>query len=75
MVKHTLDVTKKITEYLNPENEPVIACDQPLFALAKYVQWAWPYSYGENQPVPMLGGLHTEMNFCKMVGDLLDDSG
>lgn len=74
MVKYPVDIIK-ITEYLNPEQVHVIACDQPLFALAKYVQGAWPDSYSENKLVPMLGGLYTEMNFWKMVGDLLNESG
>ena len=75
MIKHGIDVLKKITEYLNPEQVPVLACDQPLFALVKYVQWTRPDSYGENRLIPMLGGLHTEINFWKLVGNLLDESG
>ena len=75
MVKHGIDVLKRITEYLNPGQVPVLACDQPLFALVKYVQWTCPNSYGENKLIPMLGGLHTEMNFWKMVGNILDESG
>ena len=38
MVKHDMDVLRKITAYLNPGQTPVMAFDQPLFALAKYVQ-------------------------------------
>ena len=75
MIKHGIDVLRSITEYLNPGQVPVIACDQPLFALTKYVQWAWPNNYGEDRLIPMLGGLHTEMNFWKVIGDLLDESG
>ena len=37
MVKHGMDVLRKITAYLNPGQTPVMAFDQPLFALAKYV--------------------------------------
>ena len=35
--KHSLDTVKDAVEYLNPGQTPVIAFDQPLFALAKKV--------------------------------------
>ena len=35
--------------------------DQPLFALAKLIQWKWPEVYGESMHVVMMGGLHIEM--------------
>ncbi len=41
----------------------------------KYAQWAWPNTYGEDRFIPMLGGLHMEIIFWKVVGDLLDKSG
>jgi len=49
------------TDYLNTGQIPVMAFDQPLFALAKYVQWSWPLSHGEDSFVVMFGGLHIEM--------------
>ena len=42
LVKHGMDVLRKITAYLNTGQTPVMAFNQPLFALAKYVQWSWP---------------------------------
>ena len=57
MIKHGIAVLQSITEYLNPEQVHVIACDQPMFALVKYFQWAWPTAYGEDRLIPMLGGL------------------
>lgn len=60
MIKHGMDVHRQATEYLNPGQIPVITFEQPLFALAKYVQWKWPDLYGEKIYVVMMGGLHIE---------------
>jgi len=49
--------------------------DQPLFAIAKRIQWNWPDVYGENKLVILLGGLHIEMAALKVVGDWLCGSG
>lgn len=75
MVKHGMDVVRRSTEFLNSGQIPVIAMDAPLFALAKYVQWTWPETHGEDKIVVMLGGLHVEMALWKTVGDYLDCSG
>ena len=61
MMKHGLDLQRKATDVLNPGQIPLTACDQPLFALAKTIQWKWPENYGEDKHVVMLGGLHLEM--------------
>ena len=42
MIKHGMEIERQITEYLNPGQIPVTTFDQPLFALAKLVQWCWP---------------------------------
>ena len=75
MVRHGMDVQKKAIEYLNPGQIPVTTFDQPLFALAKFVQWKWLNTYGEKKYVVMLGGLHTEMALWNSLGDVLEDSG
>ena len=59
----------------NPGQAPVVACDQPLFAIAKNIQWKWPLDYGEDKFVIMFGGLHIELAALKTLGDLLKDSG
>ena len=46
MVSHTIAVVSKAVEYLNPGQVVVIACDQPLFALAKTILWAQKDSAG-----------------------------
>jgi len=47
MIKHGMDIVKTSTEFLNPGQIPVLAMDQPLYALAKQIQWKWPQQYGE----------------------------
>jgi len=49
-----------------------MAFEQPLFALAKYVQWSWPQSLGEQCFVVVLGGLHIEMALWSTINDFLD---
>ena len=75
MVKHGMNVQKLATDFHNPGQIPVTTFDQPLSALAKYVQWDWPDTHGEKVHVVMLGGLHTEMALWSTLGDLLQDSG
>lgn len=70
-----MDVLREATSFLNPGQVPVITLDQPLFALAKAIQWKWPVEYGEDKFVVMFGGLHLEMAMWSTVGDLLDGSG
>ena len=57
--------------FLNPGQTPVIAADQPLYALAKQIQWHWPENYGEYKFVMMFGGLHIEIDAFKSIGSLL----
>ena len=52
-----------------------MAVDQPLFALAKQIQWQWPNTYGEDKFIVMFGGLHIEMAAFRLLGDLLKGSG
>ena len=75
MIKHGMDVLKEAITSLNPSQIPVIALDQPLFALAKMVQWKWPDTHGEDKYVVMFGGLHMEMALWNTLGDLLESSG
>lgn len=75
MIKHALDLIKNAVGFLNPGQIPVVALDQPLFTIAKQIQWKYPQIYGENILSVMLGGLHTEMAFLKAIGTLLRDSG
>lgn len=75
MVKHGMDIQRKVTNHLNPGQTPVIAFDQPLFALGKFVQWCWPQTHGEKEYLVMFGGLHIEMALWTTIGQFLDGSG
>ncbi|KAG1692634.1 Lysosome membrane protein 2 [Nymphon striatum] len=70
-----MDVVKNAVEHLNPGQTPVVTFDQPLFALAKQIQWKWPASYGEDQLVVVFGGLHIEMAALRTLGDWMQGSG
>ena len=72
-IKHVMDKVKKTTSFLNPTQTPVIIADQPLFALAKHIQWHWPDEYGNF--VIMMGALHIEIAALRMVGRILKGSG
>ena len=68
MVKHGLDIIKMVTQYLNPGQLPVLTFQEPIFALAKYIQWSRPTEYGEDNFLVMFGRLHIEMNSWKAFG-------
>lgn len=75
MIRHSMDVVKSAVENLNPGQTPVVTFDQPLYALAKQIQWKWPEKYGEDKFVVMFGGLHIEMAALKAIGNWLQGSG
>ena len=39
MILHAMDLVQKVTSYVNQSHIPVITADQPLFAIAKLIQW------------------------------------
>lgn len=66
MIKHSMTIVQAAVQHLNPGQVPVLAADQPLFALAKQIQWTWPNTFGEDHFVIMFGGLHIEMAVLKV---------
>ena len=74
MIRHGMTIIQRETEKYNPGQLPTIALDQPLFALATYVQWTWSQTFGEMSFVVMFGGLHIEIALWRMVGHLLEGS-
>ena len=58
MVKHGMNIQQQLNSHLKPGQIPITTFDQPLYALAKTVQWCWPESHGEKKHVVMFGGLH-----------------
>lgn len=75
MIAHSMKVVKSSVSHVNPNQIPVIALDQPLFALAKQIQWARGNEYSEDNFVFMLGRLHIEMDALKVLGKWLTGSG
>ena len=75
MIKNAIAVVMKAVEHLNPEQTAVIAFDQPLFALAKELQWRHSETMGEAKLVIMLRGLHIELAVLKAIGSWLSGSG
>ena len=74
-IKHAMKKVREVVTFLNPEQTPVLTADQPLFAMAKQMQWYWPEDYGKDKFVIMFGGLHIEMTALKSIGSMLEDSG
>lgn len=70
-----MKVIKTVVNHVNANQIPVIALDQPLFALAKQIQWTHGDQYSEDKIVVMLGGLHIEMDALKVVGKWITGSG
>ena len=75
MIKHSMDVVKATVQHLNPGQTPVLTMDQPLFSIAKHIQWNFQDFYGEDKFIIVLGGLHIEMAAFKIVGQWLRGSG
>ncbi|KAG1674335.1 hypothetical protein GQR58_015133 [Nymphon striatum] len=75
MVKHGLDLLKTLTDFLNPGQTPVLACDCPIFAIGKRMQWKFPELYDEDKFIIMFGGLHLEKALWNVSRDLLQCSG
>lgn len=75
MVKHVMHIVKENIQFLNPGQTPVLGGDQPLYALAKQMQWKFPEILGEDKYVLMLSGLHIDDKIQNMMGKFLRGSG
>jgi len=75
MIKHGSDVAKNVTKYLNGDQVAIMCLDQQLYTIAKKIQWLWPNEYGEKQIVYVMGPLHIEQAWSKVLGQALEDSG
>ena len=62
-----MDVVKKAVESLKPGQIPVVTVDQPLYTIAKQIQWNRTGSHGEERFIVMFGGLHIEMTALKAI--------
>lgn len=75
MMKHTMEIVKTTTEFINPGQTPVLGGDLPLFAICKQLQWEFPDTLGEDKFVMQLGALHIEDKCQLMMGKVLRGSG
>ncbi|KAK3924496.1 3-dehydroquinate synthase, partial [Frankliniella fusca] len=75
MVKHGLNIVISITSMVNAGQTPVMCMDQPLYALGKILQWNWPETYGEHKIVLIMGGLHIEQAFLRLLGSFMEECG
>ncbi|KAI0229375.1 hypothetical protein LSAT2_020217, partial [Lamellibrachia satsuma] len=55
MIKHAMSVINAAVKHLNPGQMPVITLDQPLHAIAKTVQWAFPETHVEDKYMLLMG--------------------
>ena len=69
-IKHLSNVLIQTISYLNPGQTAVIGLDEPLYAIAKRIQWLLPNEYDQNKVALMLGALHIEMTMLSCIGDL-----
>ena len=75
MVKHGIDIIIGSINFLNPGQVSILACDCPIFAQAKLIQWRWPEYYSLDKLIIMFGGIHIEKALWNTLGDLLNGSG
>ena len=71
MIAHAINVIRSAVKHLNPSQIPVVAVDQPMFALAKQIQWKVGGAYDESYVVMSLSGLHIEMGAFKALGKVV----
>ena len=70
-----MDLGKAAIQFLNPGQLPVLAMDQPLYVLAKGIQWIWTSLYKETKFIIMMGGFDDDQAALKTLGDFLANSG
>ena len=73
-IKYLLRVLMQSMHQLNPNQTAVIGFYQPLYALAKKIQWFQPAKYGQQNLVLILSVLHIEMVLLSCLGNCLQDS-
>ena len=75
MIKHGMNLIQRATNHLNSGQATVMSVDQPLYAIAKKIQWAYPVSHGVDKFVILMGGLRIEMALRAILGQVLEKSG
>ena len=75
MIYHAMSTIKAATDHLNHGLTPVITLDQPLYAIAKAIQWNPTTRFNEDNFFVFLGPRHSEMLCENVLGDWVRDSG
>ena len=71
MMVYAMKLSAKAIQHLHLGQVPVITMNQPLYSIAKQIQWTWPDTVLEDKFVVVMGGLHIEVNVMKLLGDIL----
>ena len=73
-IRHCMNIIRRPSRYLNSGQIPIITVDEPLFAIAKQIQWTWD-NYDDSKFIIILGGLHIAMTALKCLGKFLLGNG
>ncbi|KAK2708486.1 hypothetical protein QYM36_014184 [Artemia franciscana] len=73
-IRHQLDVYFESLQHINLNQALVIAYDQPLYKIAKELQWLMPDEYGEGKLAVMMGALHVKMAMNSVIREVLSVS-
>lgn len=75
IMKHAMNIKRQFTHFLNRNQTPVMAVNQPLFILAKLIQWNYPLAYREDTCFIMFKGFQIEKALLRVLGEWLSGSG
>ena len=75
LIYHAMNVVKAVVTHPHPEQAPVIVADQPMYSLAKKLQWSFPATHREDRSLVFLWGVHVELTVYKCLGNWIEGSG
>ena len=67
MVKQSMMLVEKLVSTTNSHQDPVITADQPVYPVAKQVQWMYPNRFKNFGWI--MGPLHIEMALLNAIDD------
>ena len=73
MIRLGMKVVGQTTGFLSPGKIAVLVVDQPLYAVAKKIQWTFQEKFGIC--VVLLRGLHIKMALWSTIGDMMQGAG
>ncbi|KAK3909702.1 Cis-prenyltransferase 4, chloroplastic [Frankliniella fusca] len=77
MMYHGMRLVRDLVNHLNKGQVPVLCVDQPLYKLARLIQWNSPSDgpLAENNFFVLLGPFHIEKAFLSVIGQFAENSG